>query len=138
MARPNYIKEPTVESTKHDNRGDTRGFIGKAVKIKIYESDGVHDHADPWVPLCLGDLPTVWVARGIEWIVPVEYLSVLHDTSVVTFEHKALRQPDADGNIWKEVPKVINRFQFQVLGEVPWEEYEAFRMKTRKDVLASA
>lgn len=138
MARHSYVKEPTVESPKTINRDDKRGFMGKAVKIHIYPSDGVHDHADPWVALSLGDLPTVWVARGIDWIIPYEYLSVLQDTAVHTVEHRLLRQPKQDGNIFEEVPKVISRFQFQVLGEVPWEEYEAFRSKLRKDVLKEA
>lgn len=137
MARPSYIKNPTVEGKPNDpvmDREKYRGFMGKAVKVHIYNSDGVHDHADPWVSLSLGDLPTVWVARGIDWIIPLEYLSVLQDTAVQTVEHRALRRPKEDGNIFEETPKVLNRFQFQVLGEVPWEEYEAFRSKLRKDV----
>lgn len=137
MARHNYVKEPTVESPQGVlNRDQNRGFGGKAVKVYIYPSDGMHDHPDPWVPLSLGDLPTVWVARGIEWIIPEEYLSVLQDTAVETFEHKLLRSPGPDGNIFEQVPKTLNRFQFQVRGEATWDEYEAFRAKLRKDVIA--
>ena len=95
----------------------------------------MHDKASPWIPLSLGDLPTVWVHRGIDWIIPEEYLGVLQDTAVQTFEHELLRMPDASGNFFREVPKILNRFQFRVLGEVPWEEYEEWRAKLRKDVL---
>jgi hypothetical protein len=95
----------------------------------------MHDNASPWVPLSLGDLPTVWVHRGIDWIIPTEYLGVLQDTAVNTFEHRPLRVPGPDGNFFQEVPKIINRFQFRVLGEVPWEEYEAFRATRRNEVI---
>lgn len=135
MTRHNYIKEPTVESPQGEHPENLRGFSGKAVKVYIYPSDGVHDHADPWVPLSLGDLPTVWVARGIDWIIPIEYVSVLQDTAVQTIEHRLLRQPKQDGNIFEEIPKVVNRFQFQLKGEVPWSEYEEFRTRLRRDTI---
>ena len=139
MARTSYIKEPTIEVDRSEdsglNRDQYRGFKGKAVKIHVYGSDGMHDKASPWIPLSLGDLPTVWVHRGIDWIIPEEYLGVLQDTAVQTFEHELLRMPDASGNFFREVPKILNRFQFRVLGEVPWSEYEDWRSKLRKDVL---
>lgn len=125
------IEEP-LEADSENASDRYRGFCGKAVKIKVYDSDGMHDHADKWIPVTLGDLPTVWILRGFEWVVPVEILSVLNDTAVESFEHRLMRQPDKDGNIFETIPKIINRFQFQILGEVPWEEYEAFREKLGK------
>ena len=142
MARHNYVKEPTIESPVGVDPSTAqvtyRGFQGKAVKVHIYNQDGIHDNVNPWVSLSLGDLPTVWILRGVDWIIPEEYLSVLRDTAVQTFEHRLLRTPNDRGDWFEEVPKTINRFQFQVLGEVPWEEYEAFRSKLRKDVLAES
>lgn len=139
MARTSYIKEPTIESSRGPViADDKRGFKGKAVKIHVYPHDGMHDNPQTWIPLSLGDLPTVWVLRGVDWIIPEEYLGVLRDTAVETFEHKLRKTPNEAGDFFDSVPKIINRFQFQVLGEVPWEEYEAFRARLRKDVLAES
>lgn len=122
------IEEPRY-AEKFVTPSNTRGFSGKAVKIKLYREDGQHDHSDPWVALSLGDLPTVWVCRGFDWIIPEELLSVLQDTAVPTFEMIARRYPDANGNVYDTREIIKNRFPYQVLGEATWDEYEAFRAK---------
>lgn len=134
MAKKQTFKAPkvaTVEGENVDHKHDPyRGFkSGRAVKIRIYQNDGVHDKADPWVCLQLGTLPRVWICRGFDWIIPEDLLPVLQDTAVETFEHVPLRQPDKDGNVWEHREIVKNRFPFQILGPATWEEYEAFREK---------
>lgn len=102
----------------------------RAVKITVLEVQG----ESRWVSLQCGVKPKVNLLRGIPWIVPMEYLSVLDDASADTFIHIPLMQPDPKtGNTFERQDTRIVRCPYTLHGEVPWEEYEAFRAKLNQD-----
>lgn len=103
-----------------------KGEIPKAVKVTVLEIPG----ESRWIPLKLGDKPKIHVIRGIPWILPFEYLSVLDDMVVDTFEHIPLMVPDPKtGNVFERQEIRKMRAPYQIHGEVPWEEYEEWRAK---------
>ena len=124
-----------VEDTKHEdpfvnkafrNFGTAEEDAPKAVKITIMEMP----NESKWVSLKLGDKPRVHVVRGIPWIIPKEYLSILDDAVVESFEHIARMTPDPiTGNVFDRTDFKRSRCPYQVHGEVPWYEYEAFKDK---------
>lgn len=98
----------------------------KAVKITIMEMP----NESRWVSMKLGDKPRVHVIRGIPWIIPKEYLSILDDAVVESFEHIPRMTPDPiTGNVFDKSEFRRMRCPYTVHGEVPWHEYEAFREK---------
>ncbi len=119
------LKNGEVETNldEEQKRIKYHGFSGNCRKIFIYKQSGESD----LVQATLGDLPTVNIIRGFEWIVPEEICSILDDATVETFEHEIMRQPDASGNVFKVIPVVKNRFQYRDMGPATWEEYEAFK-----------
>lgn len=98
----------------------------KAVKLTVMEMP----NESKWISLKLGDKPRVHLVRGIPWIIPKEYLSVLDDMVVDSFEHVARMTPDPiTGNVFDRNEFRRSRAPYQVHSEVPWEEYEAFKDK---------
>lgn len=132
----NKLRGPDpLESTKHDDPFVNRAFRNfgtseedepKAVKITIMEMP----NESKWVSLKLGEKPRVHVVRGIPWIIPKEYLSILDDAVVESFEHIARMTPDPiTGNVFDRTEFRRMRCPYVVHGEVPWHEYEAFKDK---------
>lgn len=123
--------DPEDEFFNREYRGfGKKGEKPKAVKINIFDVPG----EGKWVSLQLGEKPKVHVLRGVDWIIPAEYMSVLNDSVVQTFEHIPLQMPDPEtGNVFRTVPITRVRFPYQFLGEVPWDEYEDFRKKLAQD-----
>lgn len=126
--------EPQPEPEKHDDPFVNRSFRNfgtadeepKAVKITVMEMP----NESKWVSLKLGDKPRVHLVRGIPWIIPKEYLSVLDDAVVESFEHVARMTPDPiTGNVFDKNEFRRQRCPYQLHGEVPWSEYEAFKEK---------
>lgn len=98
----------------------------KAVKITIMEMP----NESKWVSLKLGDKPRVHVVRGIPWIIPKEYLSILDDAVIESFEHIPRMTPDpVTGNVFDKSEFRRMRCPYTNHGDVPWHEYEAFIKK---------
>lgn len=102
----------------------------RAAKITVMDVPG----ESKWLSLKLGDKPRVTIIRGLPWIVPFEYLSVLDDMVSDTFVHVPLMVPDGrTGNVYETQEVRIVRAPYTMHGEVPWEEYEAFRKKLNQE-----
>jgi hypothetical protein len=103
---------------------------GKCYKIKII-ANGKELRFPNRVPLKLGDLPRIRITANQVVIVPEEYVSVLRDTTVDVPKAKNYREGE------ELEYETLVRIPFQILGEVTWDEWLAFRDAQAKKPVAA-
>lgn len=102
---------------------------GKCQKIKIIANGDQLDFPRR-LSLKLGDLPRIKVLANREIILPVEYISILKDTQTEILVSRVY----SEGDVERFETKV--RIPYQFIGEVTWEEYQAFRAEENKKPVA--
>ena len=95
----------------------------KAIKIKIHKNLEEGDETI-WQ---LGDSPILRIRRGVDVIVPWDVKSLLDDAVVeVPRCHMVPGQPI------QYFTEKVTRFEYSFFGELPWEDYIAFREAEKK------
>jgi len=74
------------------------------------------------IPFQLGDSTKITILRGKEVILPWEIKSILDDTIV-----DMPKTEWKNGRPVRQYTEKFTRYPYVFMGEVPWEEYEAFR-----------
>jgi len=97
-----------------------RGWTsGRAFKCVIH---GNPNEMGQEVPFQLGDSTKITVLRGKEVVLPWEVKSILDDTIV-----DMPKTEWKNGKPVRQYTEKFTRYPYVFMGEVPWEEYEAFR-----------
>lgn len=117
------VKEPKKSDLDRELHSRGGWPTKRAVKLKIYQDPEQGYTAGPFK---LGDAYPIWIRRGVEVIVPYDVISILDDCVV--------DMPKCDMSVLppRYYTEKETRFQYAVIAEVPWEEYEKYRAEEAK------